>query len=132
MPYDEDDFKVQLMLAYLGYEPGTLDGVMGRNTRAAIKHFQGNSDLYQTGEADEDTVDALYNQFIEGNYTASGLVLQYLLHFAGYDPGTIDGIIGRNTIKALKSFQSDYELDENGQQDADTIAALKEALYGEA
>lgn len=34
------DLQIQLLLAYLGYDPGTLDGIMGKNTRAAVTAFQ--------------------------------------------------------------------------------------------
>jgi len=130
MPYDAEDQKIQIMLAYLGYSVGALDGIIGRNTRAAIAHFQENYGLEASGEADSDTFDALHGAFMEGNYTMSGVVLQLLLHFAGYDPGTIDGIVGRNTRAAIESFQEDMELEVTGKaDDADTIYALKEQLY---
>ena len=130
MPYTEEDQKLQLMLAYLGYNVGTIDGINGKNTANAISHYQENAGLDVTGEADQETVDALYEEFTNGNYTASGVVLQLLLHFAGYEVGAIDGIIGRNTKNALKEFQGDNDIDESGEVCGDTIAALKANLYG--
>ena len=33
--------QVQCLLAYLGYDPGGIDGVDGQKTRQAIRNFQG-------------------------------------------------------------------------------------------
>jgi peptidoglycan hydrolase-like protein with peptidoglycan-binding domain len=129
MPYTEEDQKLQIMLEYLGYNVGSIDGIGGKNTAKAISQYQENAGLDVTGEADQETVDTLYAEFVAGNYTASGIVLQLLLHFAGYDVGTMDGIIGRNTKNALKEFQADNDIDESGELCSDSIAALKENLY---
>ena len=41
---------VQMLLADLGYEPGEIDGVMGRNTRKAILSFQRDINIRRDGE----------------------------------------------------------------------------------
>lgn len=45
----------QLYLTYLGYDPKGVDGVMGRNTRAALLAFQAAEFLPQTGMLDDPT-----------------------------------------------------------------------------
>ena len=40
--------------------------------------------------------------------------IQTTLHQAGYDPGPIDGILGRQTVAAVKSYQRDNRLAEGG------------------
>ena len=40
--------------------------------------------------------------------------LQQRLTDLGYSPGKVDGLAGRNTIRAVKSFQRDNGLDDNG------------------
>lgn len=52
------------------------------------------------------------------------LLIQKGLLATGYDPGTADGIAGRKTIAAIRSFQTDYGLPVNGAADAKTINAL--------
>lgn len=47
-----------------------------------------------------------------------------LIH-AGYNPGTVDGIFGDLTDTAVRNFQRDYSLDDDGIVGADT----KERLY---
>ena len=51
-------------------------------------------------------------------------VLQYLLIDAGFDCGKVDGIIGKNTIAAVKAFQTAQGLTADGIVGAKTWAAL--------
>lgn len=48
----ENVMRVQALLSELGYEPGPVDGVLGPQTRMAIKTFQENIGIPSTGEAD--------------------------------------------------------------------------------
>lgn len=50
--------------------------------------------------------------------------LQEKLQVEGLYRGRIDGIIGPNTVAAIKAFQRQHELPVTGVQDPDTIAAL--------
>lgn len=43
--------QIQCLLAYLGYDPGDIDGANGRNTIAAVKHFQADYGLTVDGDA---------------------------------------------------------------------------------
>jgi hypothetical protein len=55
--------------------------------------------------------------------------LQLKLKALGYDPGDIDGIFGKHTQAALKTFQEHYEaLEVTGILDPATAAALAQAL----
>lgn len=51
-------------------------------------------------------------------------VLQYLLIDAGFDCGKVDGIVGRNTIAAVKAFQTAHSLTADGIVGAKTWAKL--------
>lgn len=55
--------------------------------------------------------------------------VQRLLGEIGYDPGPVDGWIGKNTIAALKDFQKDYGLRPTGVIDAALIAELHDAAF---
>lgn len=48
--------NVQQALKDKGYDPGPVDGIMGPNTRAAIKQFQSDNNLPATGEPDDQTL----------------------------------------------------------------------------
>ncbi|RAI45167.1 hypothetical protein CH341_05215 [Rhodoplanes roseus] len=52
------------------------------------------------------------------------LKAQILLDRAGFSPGAIDGVPGRNFRGALAMFQRGQELDDQGELDAATFAAL--------
>ncbi len=56
--------------------------------------------------------------------------LQENLQQMGYDPGTVDGIFGPNTVKAVKHFQTDYGLDADGIVGPKTWEALEGAYAG--
>lgn len=47
--------QVQQLLNYLGYDPGAVDGVDGRQTQAAVRRFQGAEGLTVDGIAGEQT-----------------------------------------------------------------------------
>lgn len=42
--------QIQNLLDYLGYEPGVIDGAMGRNTQAAVRRFQADCGLTADGD----------------------------------------------------------------------------------
>jgi lipoprotein-anchoring transpeptidase ErfK/SrfK len=54
-----DTLEVQIALARLAYSSGSIDGVMGSQTRAAIMAFQRTHQLKCSGELDSATRDAL-------------------------------------------------------------------------
>ncbi|MFN7657498.1 MAG: glycoside hydrolase family protein, partial [Dolichospermum sp.] len=54
--------------------------------------------------------------------------LQEILTALNFDPGTIDGDFGNNTIKAVKQFQSQNRLDVDGIVGKNTQNALNKAL----
>ncbi len=51
--------------------------------------------------------------------------VQRRLSALGYSPGRADGLLGSNTIAAVKAFQRDNQLDENGQIDTVLIDLIK-------
>lgn len=58
--------------------------------------------------------------------------IQCLLTYLGYDPGGIDGANGKNTIAAVKRFQSDYGLTADGDAGVVTQKMLTGAVAGTA
>lgn len=48
--------QIQQRLSQLGYKPGPADGKMGKNTIEALKKFQQDNNLTNTGRADNETV----------------------------------------------------------------------------
>lgn len=52
-------YAVQNKLKTLGYNPGKVDGIWGAQTSYAIRQFQKNKGLIETGELDPETISAL-------------------------------------------------------------------------
>jgi hypothetical protein len=51
--------RAQVYLTYLGFDPGPIDGVLGRKTRSALAEFQAREALSPTGDPDEATTERL-------------------------------------------------------------------------
>jgi len=56
--------RIQLMLAALGLRPGVADGVLGAETREALRAYQLRKGLPATGHASEDLISALDADFL--------------------------------------------------------------------
>lgn len=58
--YDRDAIKsVQSILNMWGYDCGTPDGVQGKNTTEAIKQYQKDQEMTETGEITQTLIDAM-------------------------------------------------------------------------
>ena len=55
----EEIKKLQEALKEKGNDPGALDGVMGKNTTAALRRFQAGNGLKATGKLDKETAEKL-------------------------------------------------------------------------
>jgi len=56
----EDVYWLQMKLKELGYYTGTVTGTYYSGTKSAVKKFQKDAGIYQSGEADVKTLEALY------------------------------------------------------------------------
>jgi peptidoglycan hydrolase-like protein with peptidoglycan-binding domain len=138
LPAGEEQLRaVQQVLVDQGYDPGPLDGQMGRKTREALRQFQSDKSLHVTGVADAATREAL--GFCGESANAASAVhpptsnpqvleAQRLLTERGYAPGPVDGLMGNKTREALNRFQSDNGLPVSGKADAQTLMALRSSV----
>lgn len=60
--------QIQCLLAYLGYDPGTIDGAYGPKTRAAVQAFQQAEGLEPDGIAGPQTLAKLPEAVFLGHY----------------------------------------------------------------
>lgn len=60
--------QIQCLLAYLGYDPGAIDGADGPKTRAAVKAFQQSEGLEPDGIAGPQTLAKLPEAVFLGHY----------------------------------------------------------------
>ena len=66
--------QVQCLLAYLGYDPGGIDGVDGQKTRQAIRDFQGAEGLSVDGVAGEQTAIRLKDAVWQDRFAKDNIV----------------------------------------------------------
>ena len=59
MSGQQDVRQAQEALKAQGHDPGPIDGLMGPQTRQALKEFQSSNGLQQTGRLDAETKDKL-------------------------------------------------------------------------
>ncbi len=133
--------EIQLLLKQAGFDPGVIDGTMNSSTRKAVFHFQESKELRATGVVDDKTWVRLQSfaivpveEFVQTQERAQVVQppvipvqpevkiperptvrdIQRALKNAGYDPGPIDGIIGRRTKRAIIDFQKANRLSPDG------------------
>jgi murein DD-endopeptidase MepM/ murein hydrolase activator NlpD len=127
---------LQVALHARGLYGGTIDGLRGPTTTAAVKRFQARAGVAATGVADTSTRRALgrYGRHLLGSRPltrgAAGwdvAALQFLLAWHGFPSATFDGGLGVRTETALRRFQDWAGLPVDGVAGASTIAALRKA-----
>ena len=60
--------SIQQALANKGFNPGVIDGAMGRNTREAIRSFQSKNGLVPTGELNERSASLLFGTLAQAKF----------------------------------------------------------------
>ncbi len=106
--------RIQIQSAFrdLGYNIGTVDGVLGRNSRSVIRQFQASLGAPQTGQLTRSQYVTLLGQVPGSNpvYARRELtrdevrMLQQGLQTLGYYHGGIDGSNGPGTRGAMNTF----------------------------
>ena len=108
--------QLQSNLKYFyGFYTGEIDGKNGPKTKSGIESYQKFKGL---------KVDGIYGPDTDKALTSDVKELQQLLNKHGFNLA-VDGIIGNETINAIKSIQSKKGLKVDGIAGADTIKALK-------
>ena len=139
--------QLQTQLTALGYPTGVADGLWGSNTRTAIGRWQTANNLPSTGyvtaqqvrliaqqagpvagtqpPGGSDTVDNRTEEQLLSLTAQERRDIQRRLTQLGYRPGTIDGVFGAGTRRALASWQRDEGLRGSGYITADQLRELR-------
>lgn len=110
---------LQFLLTDNGYNI-SRDGVFGTNTQNAVVNFQKNNNLAQDGIVGKQTWTALLNLYPtettirRGSRSSNVLFLQKKLLSKLYPITLLDGIFGGETERAVKQFQSENGLIDDG------------------
>ena len=70
-------------------------------------------------------------QIFSGARTQSALAVQILLDHSGHSPGVIDGVMGGNTVRAIKAFQKASGLKTDGIPSETLLRRLREKYSGD-
>ena len=138
--------QIQQQLTATGYATGVADGLWGANTRRAIVRWQTANQLSATGYFTVPQVRLIGQQAGSAVVPASGgvapgddLVEERLLSLTsterrevqrrltalGYSTGGVDGSFGRNTRRALATWQQDEGLRASGYLTADQLRLIR-------
>lgn len=122
--------KLQNKLKQLGYLTTVPDGNFGSDTVNAVKHFQGKAGLIPDGNVGPATSEALYSNDAPINSVSLGdsgsdvTNVQKRLIQLNYLSGKSDGYFGSGTEKAVKSFQKNNKLTQDGKVGKNTMNVL--------
>jgi peptidoglycan hydrolase-like protein with peptidoglycan-binding domain len=119
--------NVQVALATLGYNVGTPDGIIGPKSRTAIRAFQVDSALPESGEPSIALYEKLQAAIVERSgattqstqaaTTASKSMIseaQTELRRRGYAISAITGVADAETVAAVRDYQADAQLPVTG------------------
>jgi len=126
---------VQKNLAKKGFYYGAADGVLGTQSRDAIKRYQVSAGLRQTGLVDDRLLKALHintaiivdNTYSPPAYThqkSVAIEVQSALAKKGYYSGRIDGALGPQSREAIRQYQFSRGLRGTGLVDESLLRSL--------
>jgi peptidoglycan hydrolase-like protein with peptidoglycan-binding domain len=140
LKYDTQVEEVQRSLLKTGDYQGMVDGVQGKRTRMAIESYQRNAGLAVDGEVSADLIDHIHYtlqvaaaaQFTgsvasvenSSDDAADIRLLQTGLAELGYAPGEITGELTETTRAAIRQFENDRGLAQDGEMSAALLAEI--------
>ena len=133
--------QLQQRLKDLGYYSGDVDGQYGTGTQTAVTAFQAQHGLKADGVAGEQTLAILYSESAQtfvptptpsatpamlssGSSGDEVKALQSRLQQLGFYSGVLDGDYGKGTRTAVKLFQAQHGLDDDGIAGQKTLEML--------
>ncbi|MTI66374.1 MAG: hypothetical protein FH753_07210 [Firmicutes bacterium] len=119
--------KLQRTLNNKGFSVGTVDGIYGSMTKRGVINFQKSKGLLVDGIAGNQTLSTLYNSYRllkVGSRGSEVYKLQKTLNDKGFSAGTVDGIYGSITKRAVINFQKAKGLAVDGIAGKNTLTTL--------
>lgn len=121
--------QIQTALKRQGYYTGSIDGIYGSGTQAAVRKFQAAKGLTVDGVCGANTLSSLgigsSSTVLRRGSSGSGVrQVQQRLQNWGYYSGSVDGIYGSGTEEAVRKFQRKNGLTADGICGVRTLSAL--------
>jgi peptidoglycan hydrolase-like protein with peptidoglycan-binding domain len=127
---------VQLLLTYHGFDPGGIDGIVGKRTRTAITAFRTNHRLPDHKDLRAALVELLTPAGSDQGTPLPAApatrgappdlrLVQSLLEYLGCNPGPVGGRPGPQTRNAIAEFQRSHGAIATGEADAGLLAGLR-------
>lgn len=117
--------ELQTLLAGRGHDVGRIDGVIGAQTRAAVRAEQLRLGLPADGYPDQRLLSELRGSGGSSLTRDEIVELQTLLLRQGFEIGAADGVIGSRTRAAITEMQRRLGLPENGVATTEFLARLR-------
>jgi N-acetylmuramoyl-L-alanine amidase len=128
---------LQTRLQALGFDLGSrgIDGVFRERTEVAVRAFQQHLGLLADGLVGPIT----WREIVEAGYRPGGRLLylrqppfrgadvvelQQMLDDLGFDPGAVNGLFDPRTVRAVRDFQRNAGLQDDGKVDATVFKVL--------
>lgn len=108
---------IQAALNALGYDVGAIDGMLGGKTTEAIRNYQKDNDLAQTGKPGPQWLGVLYQDAVKD--------VQFKLTQLGFNTYGTDGLMGPKTEKAMLTFRESMHLDSPDYPHVDALLISK-------
>ena len=134
--------QVQKALAKKGYYGGAADGILGPQSKEAIRHYQRATGMTPTGTVNNSLLTSLHigtepavrhqgrdeERFMTNTQrtkTSVPVQVQTVLAQKGYYAGTVDGVIGYQSQDAIRRYQRSRGLRATGMIDESLLRALR-------
>jgi len=117
---------LQERLTAMGFDTDGIDGILGPNSRKAIRDFQRSRGLPADGYASEKLLTRVQmaSEGREPIGTAQIAAIQSALNARGFDAGSPDGVAGPRTRAAIAAFQRAVGASADGQPSIPLLRAL--------
>jgi peptidoglycan hydrolase-like protein with peptidoglycan-binding domain len=111
-----------------GYATGSLSGILDPETRDAVRAYQRDAGLEETGEVTPELLAHLRESDIRYGDEADtklAMEVEQELQEHGYSVGAVDGVVDARTREAIRAYQADAGLAITGSADDPLLAHLQ-------